>query len=96
MRFFVRRIVFYADHRVGGDHHQLLHPADDAGRPGRAPCIARTRAGSAPRRPSALHALFGLDRDTSLWDQYVDYWRLLLHGDLGISFTLLPDARSPR
>ena len=26
----------------------------------------------------------------SLWEQYVDYWRLLLHGDLGISFTYFP------
>ena len=34
--------------------------------------------------------LFGLDENMSLWDQYVDYWKLLLHGDLGLSFTFFP------
>lgn len=35
----------------------------------------------------ALRILFGLDQDTSVWQQYLDYWGLLLSGDLGRSFS---------
>lgn len=35
----------------------------------------------------ALRALLGLDTDKSMWQQYLDYWKLLLQGDLGIAFT---------
>ena len=35
----------------------------------------------------ALRALLGLDTDKSLWQQYLDYWALLLRGDLGISLS---------
>jgi peptide/nickel transport system permease protein len=38
----------------------------------------------------SLYVLFGLDKDQSLWDQYVDYWKQLFHGDLGLSFTFFP------
>ncbi len=38
----------------------------------------------------SLRILFGLDQDTSIWQQYVTYWQLLLHGDLGLSFTHFP------
>ena len=35
----------------------------------------------------ALRALLGLDTDKTLWQQYLDYWALLLRGDLGISLS---------
>jgi peptide/nickel transport system permease protein len=38
----------------------------------------------------SLYVLFGLDKKASLWQQYVDYWNQLLHGDLGLSFTFFP------
>ncbi len=38
----------------------------------------------------ALEIAFGLDTRQSLWEQYVDYWRRLLRGDLGISLTYYP------
>ena len=34
--------------------------------------------------------LFGLDKNESVWEQYVDYWGQLFHGDLGLSFTFFP------
>ena len=34
--------------------------------------------------------LFGLDVESSIWQQYVDYWGLLLRGDLGVSFMTFP------
>jgi peptide/nickel transport system permease protein len=38
----------------------------------------------------SLRTLFGLDNDSSLWQQYLDYWANLLRGDLGTSFTYFP------
>ncbi|GAA0554080.1 ABC transporter permease [Paractinoplanes ferrugineus] len=38
----------------------------------------------------SLYVLFGLDKDKSLWSQYIDYWKQLFHGDLGLSFTFFP------
>lgn len=38
----------------------------------------------------SLYVLFGLDKNQSLWEQYVDYWKQLFHGDLGLSFTFFP------
>ena len=38
----------------------------------------------------ALEIAFGLNVRQSLWEQYVDYWRRLLRGDLGVSLTYYP------
>lgn len=38
-----------------------------------------------PEAADALRSLLGLDTDKSLLQQYVDYWGLLLRGDLGVS-----------
>ncbi|MGW3802547.1 ABC transporter permease [Streptomyces clavifer] len=38
----------------------------------------------------SLKALFGLDENKSVWEQYTDYWSHLLDGDLGLSFTFFP------
>ncbi|MFH9469379.1 ABC transporter permease [Streptomyces clavifer] len=39
---------------------------------------------------ASLKALFGLDENKSVWEQYTDYWSHLLDGDLGLSFTFFP------
>jgi peptide/nickel transport system permease protein len=38
----------------------------------------------------ALTVLFGLDTKESLWQQYIEYWGQLFHGNLGISFQNFP------
>lgn len=38
----------------------------------------------------SLYVLFGLDENTSMWQQYIDYWAQLARGDLGLSFTFFP------
>lgn len=40
-----------------------------------------------PEAIESLKVLFGLDQNRSLVEQYVDYWGLLLRGDLGQSFS---------
>jgi peptide/nickel transport system permease protein len=39
---------------------------------------------------NSLYVLFGLDKNASLWSQYVHYWGQVFHGDLGLSFTFFP------
>lgn len=38
-----------------------------------------------PEAADALRSLLGLDTDKSMLQQYIDYWGLLLRGDLGVS-----------
>jgi peptide/nickel transport system permease protein len=38
----------------------------------------------------SLYVLFGLDKHESMWQQYIDYWKQLAHGNLGLSFTYFP------
>ncbi len=38
----------------------------------------------------ALYAMFGLDEQKPLLQQYFDYWATLFRGDLGISFAFFP------
>jgi peptide/nickel transport system permease protein len=42
----------------------------------------------------SLYVLFGIDKDQSLFSQYIDYWKQLAHGDLGLSFTAFPSPVS--
>ncbi len=46
--------------------------------------LARNRTVS-PEAADALRILLGIDTDKSLWQQYLEYWGMLLRGDLGIS-----------
>ncbi|WP_243228979.1 ABC transporter permease [Microbacterium sp. CIAB417] len=46
--------------------------------------LARNRNVS-PEAADALRSLLGLDTDKTLFQQYLDYWGLLLRGDLGVS-----------
>ena len=38
-----------------------------------------------PEAADALRILLGIDSDKSVWQQYIEYWGMLLRGDLGIS-----------
>ncbi|ADD42300.1 ABC transporter permease [Stackebrandtia nassauensis] len=38
----------------------------------------------------SLYVLFGLDEQTSLWQQYLEYWGNIFTGDFGLSFTFFP------
>ncbi len=49
--------------------------------------MARSQGQLQPAAEKALRALFGLDTSVPLWKQYLDYWNMLLHGDLGVSIS---------
>src|SRR5262245_18095025 len=42
----------------------------------------------------SLYVLFGLDKKQGLWSEYIDYWKQILLGGLGLSLTIFPDPVS--
>jgi peptide/nickel transport system permease protein len=49
--------------------------------------MARSQGQMTPAAEKALRALFGLDKSVPLWEQYLNYWNMLLHGNLGVSIS---------
>ncbi|MGN8026616.1 ABC transporter permease [Microbacterium sp. 22242] len=49
--------------------------------------MARSQGQLTPAAEKALRLLFGLDKSVPLWQQYLDYWGMLLRGDLGVSIS---------
>ena len=92
MRFFLRRLAFYAITLWAAVTINFVIPRIMPGDPVSA-LIAKNQGRISTDAAASLRTLFGLDEQSTLWDQYVDYWRLLLSGDLGIVLHVLPDAR---
>ncbi|MFF2372197.1 ABC transporter permease [Agromyces sp. NPDC058110] len=89
MRFFLRRLGFYLITFWAAVTINFFIPRIMPGDPVRA-LIAKNQGRISTDAEAALRVLFGLDKDTSLWQQYLDYWGLILRGDLGVSFTYFP------
>jgi peptide/nickel transport system permease protein len=89
MRFLVRRVVFYALTAWAAITINFFIPRMLPGDPVTA-LIGRMQGRIDSDAEQSLRVLFGLDQDLSLWQQYVEYWRMLLRGDLGLSFTHFP------
>ena len=89
MRFFLRRFMFYVITFWAAVTINFIIPRLLPGDPVSA-LIAKNQGRISPDATEALRALFGLDEDVSIWQQYLDYWNLILHGELGISFTYFP------
>ena len=86
MRFFVRRIIFYLLTLWAAVTVNFFIPRIIPGDPVTA--YINSQGGTvSPDAIPALQALFGWDPDASTWSQYVDYLGMLLHGDLGTSFS---------
>ncbi|GEL95310.1 ABC transporter permease [Cellulomonas composti] len=86
MRFFLRRGIFYLITFWAAMTINFFIPRIMPGDPVSA-MLARNQGKISPDAIEALKALFGLDENMSLWQQYTTYWSLLLHGNLGMSFT---------
>jgi peptide/nickel transport system permease protein len=52
--------------------------------------LARYQGQMSSQSIESLYVLFGIDKNQSLFSQYIDYWKQLAHGDLGLSFTAFP------
>ncbi|HEY0187207.1 MAG TPA: ABC transporter permease [Cellulomonas sp.] len=86
MRFFLRRVAFYLFTAWAAITINFFLPRMLKGDPVSA-YLAKNQGRISPEATESLRILFGLDDDKSLLQQYIDYWGLLLHGDLGRSFS---------
>lgn len=89
MRFFVRRGIFYVVTAWAAVTINFIIPRLMPGDPVKA-IMAKSQGKLDSSAEAAIRTLFGLDEDKSVWQQYLDYWNLLLHGNLGVSFTYYP------
>lgn len=89
MKYVLQRLLFYAFTAWAAITINFLIPRLMPGDPVQA-LIARFQGQLDTTAIDSLKALFGLDENRSLWQQYTDYWSHLLDGDLGLSFTFFP------
>src|SRR5450432_2873113 len=86
MHIFLRRIGFYLLAGVAAATLDFLIPRLVPGDP---VLTALAQMKSAP--PQAIKALqlqYGVGTHQSLWQQYLHFWYMLLHGNLGYSMSL--------
>ncbi len=86
MRFFIRRLAFYAFTAWAAITINFFLPRMMKGDPISA-YLQKNQGKVSPEAIDSLRTLFGLDSTKTLWQQYIDYWGLLFHGDLGRSFS---------
>jgi len=85
VRFILRRIAFYAFTAWAAITINFFLPRMMKGDPVSAYLADNPEI--SPDAIASLRILFGVDTDLSLWEQYLEYWQLLLQGDLGRSFS---------
>ncbi|SEB43639.1 peptide/nickel transport system permease protein [Paramicrobacterium humi] len=86
VRFIASRVAFYLFTAWAAITINFFLPRMMKGDPVSA-YMQRAAGKITPEAERSLRILFGLDKDTSLWQQYIDYWKLLFNGDLGRSFS---------
>ncbi len=89
MTFLLQRIAFYLFTAWAAITLNFFIPRMIPGDPVSS-LISRYQGRLSTDAIQSLRVLFGLDTNQSLWEQYVDYWNQLFHGDLGLSFTFFP------
>ncbi|MET8835519.1 ABC transporter permease [Micromonospora sp. NPDC004540] len=89
MRFLLQRTAFYLFTAWAAITLNFFIPRLVPGDPVQS-LISRNQGRISADAIESLRVLFGLDANESVWEQYLDYWGQLLHGDLGLSFTFFP------
>jgi peptide/nickel transport system permease protein len=93
MKYLLQRIIFYVFTAWAALTLNFVIPRMIPGDPVKS-MISRFQGQMDPDAIESLYVLFGIDKDASIWDQYVDYWGQLFRGDLGLSFTSFPSPVS--
>jgi peptide/nickel transport system permease protein len=86
MRFLLRRGAFYLFTAWAAITINFFLPRLLKGDPITA-YLARNQGKVSPEAIESLRTLFGMDNPKPIWQQYLDYWGLLLTGDLGRSLS---------
>jgi peptide/nickel transport system permease protein len=89
VKYFLQRIAFYLFTAWAAITLNFFIPRLVPGDPVQS-LITKYQGQLSTKSIQSLYVLFGLDKNQSLWSQYVDYWKQLFHGDLGLSFTFFP------
>ncbi|MGN9778039.1 ABC transporter permease [Micromonospora sp. H33] len=89
MRFLLQRMAFYLFTAWAAITLNFFIPRMIPGDPVQS-LISRNQGRISADAIESLRVLFGLDENESIWEQYVDYWKQLFQGDLGLSFTFFP------
>ncbi|HEY1176852.1 MAG TPA: ABC transporter permease [Phytomonospora sp.] len=89
MTFLLRRFIFYVVTAWAAITLNFFIPRMLPGNPVQS-LINRYQGQLSTDATQALYAMFGLDKETSVWQQYLDYWANLFQGDFGLSFTYFP------
>ncbi|WP_433280060.1 ABC transporter permease [Micromonospora sp. CA-244673] len=89
MRFLLQRTAFYLFTAWAAITLNFFIPRLVPGDPVQS-LISRNQGRISADAIQSLRVLFGLDAHENMWQQYLDYWGQLLHGDLGLSFTFFP------
>ncbi|MDR2998988.1 MAG: ABC transporter permease [Microbacterium sp.] len=92
MKFYLRRIGFYAVTLWAAISLNFLLPRLMPGNPADIMIAKMQRAGQDVSEDTIrnIKQLLGGD-DTPLWQQYLNYWNQILHGDLGVSVVAYPE-----
>ncbi|ACY14036.1 ABC transporter permease [Haliangium ochraceum] len=93
MKYLLRRIAFYLLTAWAAITLNFFIPRMIPGDPVKS-LMARFQGQMSSDAIHSLYVLFGIDTDASLWSQYIDYWKQLGRGDLGMSFTAFPSGVS--
>ena len=89
MKYFLQRIGFYLFTAWAAVTLNFFIPRLVPGDPVQS-LITKYQGQLSTQAIQSLYVLFGLDKHQSMWSQYIDYWKQLFHGDLGLSFTFFP------
>jgi peptide/nickel transport system permease protein len=89
MKYFARRVGFYAFTAWAAITLNFFIPRLLPGDPVQA-LINKFQGRLSTDAVESLYVLFGLNDDTTVWEDYLAYWGNLFRGDLGISFTYFP------
>jgi peptide/nickel transport system permease protein len=89
VRYFLQRIAFYLFTAWAAITLNFFIPRMIPGDPITA-LLARFQGQMNTDAIESLYVLFGIDKNASMWSEYVDYWKQLANGDLGLSFSVFP------
>ncbi|MDI6101581.1 ABC transporter permease [Actinoplanes sp. NEAU-A12] len=89
MKYFLQRLAFYLFTAWAAITLNFFIPRMIPGDPVQA-LVTKYQGQLSSKAIESLYVLFGLDKEAGIWDEYVSYWKQLLSGDLGLSFTFFP------
>ncbi|MFC7534692.1 ABC transporter permease [Actinoplanes sp. GCM10030250] len=89
MKYFLQRLAFYLFTAWAAITLNFFIPRMIPGDPVQA-LVTKYQGQLSSKAIDSLYVLFGLDKDANIAEEYVSYWKQLLSGDLGLSFTFFP------